>query len=763
MMTLVAVPAPTAPAPRPSALPALLAGVLLALSLVAVVVRLDAPSDPTVLVPGRDTWSADGVLVDVLDGTRTSPLRAGDLVTTIGEVRLSRGLGGLTPPRAGDVLPYGIVRNGVPRTVRVTMARPDVAALVRAGWGDLVFVVAFGALGVALYLRRRDEPATGPLLVVAVGLFGSTLVVVAGLPALALAVGGPRLVLFHLCSLGVYSVAWGGLAAFSLALTGAGDRRWRGRRVTTLAYAAPPLAAALWALGTRIGTGGGLAWLGQLHVGETTVALVTLVSFAVWGVLAYIRTPAGLVRTRLRWLAGGGAATVLVSIAGWELPELVTGRQLFPAGSLGLSGLPFVVAMGVALRRHRLFDIEKLANRALVYVVVVLALLSGYVALVSLLVAVLQVSGTVAAAVTAAAAALALAPLRAVAQGTVNRLMYGDRDDPAAVLDRLGAQLEAVLPASEVLPVIVRTVAQSLRVPFVAVELADGAGGFRRAAQYGDEVEPLHAQRLLHRGTLVGRLLVAGRGSADPLEPADLTVLGVLAQQVGAAVEAVRLQDDLRRSRAEVVALREEERRRLRRDLHDGMGPALAAIGLKAHLATRDLPAGSPARRSLAEIAAEARDCADDVRRLVEALRPPALDELGLVGALRSRAATFAGGVTIEVAGQEPNGVPLPAAVETAAFRIAVEAMTNAVRHSHGRRCLVEVAQEDGALWLSVSDDGVGVRIRDPAIGDGRPGVGLRSMRERAAEVGGACSVLPAPGGGTLVEARLPLALGDRP
>ena len=253
---------PTAPAPRPSALPALLAGVLLALSLVAVVVRLDAPSDPTVLVLGRDTWSADGVLVDVLDGTRTSPLRSGDLVATIGDVRLSHGLGGLTPPREGDVLPYGIVRNGAARTVQVTMARPDVVALVGAGWGDLVFVVAFGALGLALYLRRRDEPATGPLLVLAAGLFGSTLVVVAGLPALALAVGGPRLVLFHLCSLAVYSTAWGGLAAFSLALTGAGDRRWKGRRATTLAYAAPPLAAALWALGTRIGTAAGAGRLG---------------------------------------------------------------------------------------------------------------------------------------------------------------------------------------------------------------------------------------------------------------------------------------------------------------------------------------------------------------------------------------------------------------------------------------------------------------------------------------------------------------------
>jgi signal transduction histidine kinase len=740
---------------------ALLAGMLLALSLVAVVARLDAPSDPTVLLLGRATWNLDGVVVDVL---APGPLRTGDLVTTIGSVRLADGLGGLAPPRAGDVLPYGVVRDGDPQTLEVGMARPDVAALLRAGWGDIVFVVAFGVLGLALYLRRRDEPATAPLLVLASGLLGSTLVVVAGLPASALAVGGGRLLLFHLCSLGVYATAWGALAAFSLVLTGYGDRRWRGRRVASLAQAAPPAGAALWGLATWAGTGGGLAWLGLLHAGETTVALVTLLACAGWGVSAYLRTPEGLVHSRLRWLAGGGAASVVTSIAFWELPELVTGRQLLPAGSLGLSGLPFVLAMAVALRRHRLFDIEKLATRALVYVVVGLVLLAGYVALVSLLVAVLQISGTVAAALTASVAALVLAPLKAAAQDAVNRLMYGDRDDPAAVLGRLGAQLEAVVPAAEVLPAIVRTVAQSLRVPFVAIDLADGTGEFRRAAQSADaEPRPgrsLHEQPLLHRGALVGRLLVSGRGPADPLEPADLAVLGVLAQQVGAAVEAVRLQDDLRRSRAEVVALREEERRRLRRDLHDGMGPALAAIGLKAHLAAREVPPGSPAQRALAEISAEARDCVDDVRRLVEALRPPAIDDLGLIGALRSRAAGLAGDVAIDVAGDEPDHAALTAAVETAAYRIAVEAMTNAVRHSRARRCRVELGTENGSLRLLVCDDGVGVPARD---GDARAGtgVGLRSMRERAAEVGGTCSVQSAPGGGTVVEARLPLRLED--
>ena len=750
---------PVAPSRRSPA-PVLCAAALLAVSLLALIVRLDAPADRTVLILERATWSAEGVVVDVPDGAGDG-LASGDVVVGIGPIRLADGLGGLAPPTAGDRLRYAVVRGGVARTVEVSMARPDVRALLRAGWGDLVFAVAFAVLGVGLFLRRRDEPTVAPLLVLATGLFGSTLVVVAGLPALTLAVGGGRLVLFHLCSVVVYTVAWGGLAAFSLALTGHGERTWRGRRVIVLAYLVPPVLAVAWALATRTIIRADLVWLGLLHAGVTAVALSTLVAFAGWSVAAYRRAPEGLVRSRLRWLAGGGAASALASAAGWGVPELLTGRQLLPAGMFGLSGLPFVAALGVALRRHQLFDIEKIANRALVYVTVVLALLTGYVALVSLLVAVLRVSGTVAAATVAAVAALALAPLRTAAQAAINRLMYGERDDPAAVLKRLGGQLGAALPASEVLPAIVRTVARSLRVPYVGIELVEADGTrFRVVAQQGVAAEPLHMQPLSHRGRVVGRLLVAGRGPGDPLERADLVVIDMLAQQVGAAAETVRLQEDLRRSRAQVVALREEERRRLRRDLHDGMGPSLAAIGLKAHLAARELPAGSAAHQALTEIGAEARDCVDDVRRLVEALRPSALDELGLVGALSSRAAALSGPLRIEVAGADLDGVSPSAAVETAAYLIAVEAMTNAVRHSQARQCVVRLAAEGDALRVTVCDDGIALQSGDAFAPGMRVGVGLRSMRERATEVGGTCSIRQAPDGGTRVEANLPLRLG---
>jgi signal transduction histidine kinase len=252
---------------------------------------------------------------------------------------------------------------------------------------------------------------------------------------------------------------------------------------------------------------------------------------------------------------------------------------------------------------------------------------------------------------------------------------------------------------------------------------------------------------------VVGNLLLSARGRDDPLDATDQLLIASLAQQIGPAVQAVRLHDDLVRSRAEVVALREDERRRMRRDLHDGLGPTLAAIGLKANLAAGGVPAASDTHRLLDEISAEVKAALADIRRLVEALRPPALDELGLVGAVRSRATALDGDLAIDVVGPATRPA-LPAVVETAAYRIAVEAMTNAVRHSHGRRCVVTIAIDARGVDVSVRDDGAGL---DPTRAIG---LGLRSMRERADEVGGDCSVRSPAGGGTLVHAWLPSAIG---
>src|SRR4029453_14384473 len=167
---------------------------------------------------------------------------------------------------------------------------------------------------------------------------------------------------------------------------------------------------------------------------------------------------------------------------------------------------------------------------------------------------------------------------------------------PAGVLARLGTMMQAVLLPGDVLPVVVETVAQSLRLPYVAIDLTDGTGEFLLAAEHGVPMGNVHSEILTHHGETVGRLRVSERGRDDPLEAADLELVRSLAGEIGPAVQAVRLHQDLVGARAQVVASREDERRRLRRDLHDGLGPTLAAIRLKAGLAARQGPPESAAR-----------------------------------------------------------------------------------------------------------------------------------------------------------------------
>ena len=210
----------------------------------------------------------------------------------------------------------------------------------------------------------------------------------------------------------------------------------------------------------------------------------TLLVCGLLGVLAYRRSDSPDARARQRWVGGGAVLTVVFGLVGWHLPAAHR-RALLPAGALGLSGLPFIVGVGVALRRHRLFDIERLANRSLTYSP---SPRSWWVATRSWSPcsgAVLGLSGGVAAALAAGVAAVALAPLLRLARQGVNRLMYGDRDDPAGVLARLGARMQAAMLPDDVLPAVVETVASSLRLPYVAIDLVDlptavGGSGVRR-------------------------------------------------------------------------------------------------------------------------------------------------------------------------------------------------------------------------------------------------------------------------------------------
>jgi signal transduction histidine kinase len=330
--------------------------------------------------------------------------------------------------------------------------------------------------------------------------------------------------------------------------------------------------------------------------------------------------------------------------------------------------------------------------------------------------------------------------------------MYGERDDPYAVISRLGRRLEAALAPESVLSTIAETIAQALKLPYAAILLKEDEG-FKTAAAYGSPRGEPETFPLVYQREEIGRLVLSPRAAGEGFSPADRRLLEDLARQVEVAVHAVRLTTDLQHSRERLVATREEERRRLRRDLHDGLGAQLAGLNVQVGTLRRLIPRDPAAADELVvELRDELRGAIADIRRLVYDLRPPALDDLGLVEALRRLAERYGSeSEQLHVSVEAPEDLPnLPAAVEVAVYRIAQEALTNVARHARARTCVVGLAVDEDVA-LEIVDDGGGIPAERSA------GVGLSSMRERASELGGSCVIEPAPEGGTQVLVRLPL------
>ena len=490
---------------------------------------------------------------------------------------------------------------------------------------------------------------------------------------------------------------------------------------------------------------------------QTPLLVLTLVLPAISLVVRFWRSR-GEERQQLKWFVSAGAlvafAATLLFVVGVRSSELIEGIFW---GFLVLAVFAVPASMGVAILRFRLWAIDLLINRALVYGALSAVVVGLYVLVVGLLGAFLQARGSLLVSLLGAGlVAVLFAPLRERLQRGVNRLMYGERDDPYAVLSRMGERLETTLAPKAVLPTIAETIAQALKLPYVAIELEQD-GRFVKEAEYGKQSPDVPFVLPLAYGTeTVGRLVTGHRSPGEEFSTSDRKLLEDLARQVGVAAHAVRLATDLQRSRERLVVSREEERRRLRRDLHDGVGPQLAALTLKLETARNRLSHDPEAQELLSDLAERARAAVADIRRAVHALRPPALDELGLVPALREVAAQYRHkGLSIDL--DAPHNLPsLPAAVEVACYRITQEALTNVVRHAGARSCSVLLALEEGArtVRVEITDDGRGLSSERKGVG-----VGLSSMRERAEELGGTCTIDSLDGSGTRVSARLPCQL----
>jgi signal transduction histidine kinase len=476
-------------------------------------------------------------------------------------------------------------------------------------------------------------------------------------------------------------------------------------------------------------------------------------------VLRY-RSSSTQVQQQIKWLLWWAVTFVLmmplyylilfgIPIGNAQITALIPLLLYFNLGGL------LIAAIGIAILRYRLFDIDLLLNRTLVYGMLIGIVVSAYVLTVGLISEQFRSSQSPIIAILATGlVALLFNPLRQRLQRGVNQLLYGKRDDPYAVLSRLGQRLEAAYAPESILPTIVETVAQTLKLPHVAITLNQG-GEFKTAAQFGSSRNELITLPLNYQGEPVGELILAPRAPGEHFTAAERQLLDDLARQAGVAAHAVRLTADLQRSRQRLVSAREEERRRLRRDLHDGLGPQLASLVLKLETARNRMADDPQAAALLTDLSTRTQEAVADIRRLVYALRPPALDEFGLIMALREGATQYnqQGSDGLNITFDTPDSLPpLPAAVEVAAYRIAQEALTNVVRHAEARACFVRLRLDEsaGLLCLEVQDDGKGLPAQR------RAGVGLNSMRERAEELGGTLTLTSLSTGGTSVLARLP-------
>ena len=486
----------------------------------------------------------------------------------------------------------------------------------------------------------------------------------------------------------------------------------------------------------------------------------TLLSGIASQIYRHMRVSDPIEKQQTKWVVYGmtigmGGYVAVRTIGGF-VPDLwgsalPIGITLHIAGNLLILLLP--LSISIAVIRYRLWDINPIINRTLVYGALSFLTIAFYVLTVGGFAFYFHNNETniVIAFIATGIVAILFEPLRQRLQRAVNRLMYGERDDPATVLMRLSQRLDSALAPASVLQTIVETLAQTLRLPYSAISLLDEEPRFT-AGRNLPPSELIHLP-LTYQTERVGDLILAPRAAGESFSPADMKLINIIAQQAGVAAYTVRLNNDLQKSRERLITAQEEERRRLRRDLHDGVGPTLASFSQRLDTAADLVNTNPPASiEVLKDLKAQVKIAVAEIRRLVYALRPPVLDEFGLVTAIREHVAPYTGPNGIQITFDITEPLPsLPAAVEVAAYRIALEAFTNIVNHAHASACYLRLCIENNSLLLAISDNGKGLDANHHA------GVGLTSMRERAAELGGEFVIENNPLGGTTVRANLPI------
>jgi len=486
----------------------------------------------------------------------------------------------------------------------------------------------------------------------------------------------------------------------------------------------------------------------------TSATYLCLLGAQVW---RYRRGSDPIARRQIRWVLGGLAAMIVVALGIMGGTSVVAPseegswlwivREALGAGAV----LILLGAFCVAIIRFRLWGMDVVVRPILVWGSLTVGTFAVYIGAVGFSTGVLgaERSGLPELAV-ALVIAVALQPARRRLQRLADRAVYGRRDEPVAITAGMGELFDDVTHPAALLSSLAGLIARELKLPAVSmiVHLTDGTtveGGHGETGPDAEEIK-------LQVGTEhVGTLAVTTRRGEHRLSTHDRQTLTIVGHQAAALAGMLRFAHERETMRQLVVTARDNERRRLRRDLHDGLGPTLASVVQRVDAAARGPELAAPTARLLDDATVGLRDALSEMRRIINALRPPLLDQHGLVGALRRSLDRHDGASVVpRVLFTSDPIPPLGDSTELALFRIAEEAVLNARRHADAQRVDLSLRCTDGDIVLEIRDDGAGL----PA--SGHQGVGMRAMAERAAEIGGRMEVTSRPGGGTVITARLP-------
>jgi two-component system NarL family sensor kinase len=750
--------------PRWVGVPLLVAVVIMASLGWIIVARGQAPADGTVTFPSAPYWSERGVVVnELLPGV--SGLRVGDCVAAVDGRPLEDLVrsGPVRNYKVGDVLRYDVRRSGegFNRGCSGTLASIEVT-LTPYRFGSVLsehgIVLALGcsmlALGAFLVAVRPRSGAPWALLVAAClypfGLtewpFGTQVVDLAS---------GPRVWPFVIGDT-ANTLFWGALLLLATSLP---RRELPPRSLAVGCFILPlvlyPIYLAI-TLPRQTSQLGELARLITVSLGAAyAVPVLMLVALA----LGYRSVAQTERRAAVRWVLIPFTVAVFAYSGLGQLPAAITGRPLIPWTWLYALFIPVLTAIALSVLRNHLFEAEIVIRRWGLRAVAVIVVGAGVLVICWLMIMWRTPPSDWLKALAAGLLIVALCIGIAALIRVLERRLFGARADSDLMIAALSPRTTPVATDESGLYATLDALMDALRLAFVQLDLTmPGTTALslsRGTSQQPDRVIPLYAGNVA-----VGQLSLAVRPGLEPLGRADERLLDALSHVLASSAYNLGLQQALRRALAQAVTAREEERRRIRREIHDGIGPLLAAALLRTET-TMDLPPGEPSQaESLQKLHHLQEIALTDVRSLVEGLRPPALDNGGLLPALRQHAELSVGtadtsspAVSFEVSGDISL---LPAAVEVAAYRIAQEAISNATRHACAQRITVRLSRDDDGLTIEIEDDGVGV-----SVSTNPSGVGLSSMTERATELGGWCINEHSPTGGTRVKAWLPILIED--